>query len=190
MNVREVMIQITAEIGEAASRIDAEKAELFLDKIVQAERIFCAGAGRSGLMIRAFAMRLMHMGFPVHIVGDTITPAVHKGDLLIIGSGSGETESLVAKARKARRLGADCALVSIFESSSIAAHADLVVTIPAPTGKVDREPGSGPGAVSIQPKGNLFEQTMLVFFEAVVILLMKKMNIAADELMVRHANLE
>ncbi len=37
-------------------------------------RIFVTGLGRTGLMARGFAMRLMHLGRRVYHVGDVITP--------------------------------------------------------------------------------------------------------------------
>ena len=69
-------------------------------------RIFVAGAGRSGLCMRAFGMRLMHLGKTVYVVGETTTPSIAATDLLILGSGSGRTASLLAMAEQAQRRGA------------------------------------------------------------------------------------
>jgi len=85
---------ILQELSRTVSDVDPSSLERLARTLLDAKRIFVAGSGRSGLMMRAFAMRLMHMGFPVFIVGDTTTPAIGKEDLLVIGSGSGETGAL------------------------------------------------------------------------------------------------
>ena len=186
MKAVEYMEKIADEIGKTVAGISEKKTELFINKIINAKRIFLAGAGRSGLMIKAFAMRLMHIGFESYVVGETVTPSIIKGDLLIIGSGSGETESLLGMAKKAKKMEVDVALITIFSQSSIGKYTDVSVTIPAPAAKVDREIGVS----SVQPKGSLFEQSMLIFFESVIILLMKKNNMDPLKIMTYHANLE
>lgn len=56
--------------------------------------IFLAGAGRSGLVAKAFAMRLMHLGFYVYVFNETIAPPVQDGDIIIIISKSGKSNSI------------------------------------------------------------------------------------------------
>jgi 6-phospho-3-hexuloisomerase len=186
MKAVECMEKIADEIGKTVAGISEQRTEQFINEIINTKRIFVAGAGRSGLMIKAFAMRLMHIGFKSYVVGETVTPSIIKGDLLIIGSGSGETESLLGMAKKAKKMEVAVALITIFSQSSIGKYADVTVTIPAPTAKVDRDIGVS----SVQPKGSLFEQSMLIFFESVIILLMKKINMDPLKIMTYHANLE
>lgn len=68
--------------------------EKFADAILKADRIFVAGAGRSGFVARAFANRLMHMGLTVFFVGEPTTPAIKAGDLLVIGPEAERQEAL------------------------------------------------------------------------------------------------
>ncbi len=96
--------QIIEELNRAARQLADEEAETLADRILQSRKVFVAGAGRSGLMVRAFAMRLMQMGMDAYVVGETVTPNMEKDDILIIGSGSGETKSLIPMAEKARSL--------------------------------------------------------------------------------------
>lgn len=70
-------------------------------------------------MLKAFAMRLMHIGLKVHVVGDVVTPALQKGDLLLLASASGETASLVNVATKAKQLGGTVVLLTIFPESTL-----------------------------------------------------------------------
>jgi 6-phospho-3-hexuloisomerase len=178
--------EVLRELDRTLAAISTEEADRLLAAVMEAPRVFVAGAGRSGLAIKAFAMRLMHMGRQVFVAGEIVTPAVGAGDLLIVGSGSGETASLRAMAERAKSLGAKVALVTIFPESAIGKIADVVVTIPAPTPKSSSR-GQAP---SIQPMGSLFEQTMLIFFDLLILQLMEKAAVDSAAMFERHANLE
>lgn len=186
MTVAEYSRAITNELERTLSNLADADAERLVDTVLMSERIFVAGAGRSGFMARAFAMRLMHMGFAAYFVGETVTPSLRSGDLLIVGSGSGETMSLVSAAGKAKGIGATVCLVSVFPRSSIGKLADFVVRVPASTPKGEMSPP----ALTIQPMGSLFEQTLLLFFDAVVLRLMERSGADPETMFSRHANLE
>lgn len=180
------MKRIIREIGQQAEQIDEEQLENLADEILKAQRIFVAGAGRSGFCARAFSNRLMHLGLTVYFVGEPTTPSIQPGDLLIIGSGSGETVSLLAMAGKAQQIGASIALVTIFPQSSIGSHAKFIVKVPGITPKSNQENSNQ----SIQPMGNVFEQLSWILYDTVTIMLMEKLNMGAEEMFTRHANLE
>ena len=147
MNNREYAAVVVKELSAALGAIDTEAAEKFADLLLEADEIFCAGAGRSGFQIRGFAMRLMHMGRKSYMVGETCTPNITKDGLLVICSGSGTTKSLVNHANKAKEVGAKVALITINPDSTIGRLADVVIEIPAVSPKSDVQ-----GAVkSIQP---------------------------------------
>jgi 6-phospho-3-hexuloisomerase len=188
MNTVEICVAIVKELARALKQIDPEKAEALSDAIISADKVFVAGTGRSQLMVQGLAMRLMHLGFSAFVVGETVTPAIEPGDLLIIGSGSGETSTMALMASKAKNVGASLALITIYPDSTIARLADIVVRIPADTTK--RKEGSG--AKSIQPGANMFEQSMLLFCDATVIRIIEKRKIKDTNLilMKKHANLE
>ena len=178
--------QIVNELSSTLARMSDAKAEELTDLALNAERIFLAGCGRSGLAVRAFAMRLMHLGFHACVVGETTTPSITDRDLLLIGSGSGATGSLLVMAEKARSLGARIALVTIRADSPIARLADCVLTISAPTPKIEGDTGFR----SIQPMGSLFEQCLLLTLDALVLGFMEKAGKDSAEMFGRHANLE
>lgn len=186
MNTIEYAKKVVGELDFTLSQISAEISENFVDLILKSKKVFVAGAGRSGFMGRAFAMRLMHMGFESYVVGETVTPNIEKGDLLLICSGSGETGSLITMADKAKKIGADLALVTIFPDSTIGQRADVAVKIPAPTPKVETDNGFK----SVQPMGSLFEQSLLLFLDIVILRLMEKQGNDSDTMFTRHANLE
>jgi len=186
MNTEENAARILEEIDSTLRRIDHREVEPILDAIDNAERVFCAGSGRSGLMMRSFAMRLMHMGFHAYVVGETVTPAIGGNDMLIIGSGSGETGSLRIMAEKAKAIGADIALLTVMPKSSIGGIADLVVHIPATTAKVNVSGGTD----TVQSRGSLFEQCLFILLESLVLSIMQKSGFDPGNIMMRHANLE
>lgn len=177
---------VAGEIRTTLTSIKPEAADAFVKLIDEADEIFINGAGRSGYMARGFAMRLMHMGLKSYVVGDTVTPNIKAGDVLVVCSGSGETKSLVCNAEKAKSVGAKIALVTINPESTIGLMADAVVEISAPSPKSAKQ-----GQIhSIQPEGSLFEQSLLLFLDLSVIQLMKKHGQTTETMFGRHANLE
>lgn len=185
MRTVQFLAEVIEELHRSAGFIAEDEAEKLVHAILESEKIFVAGAGRSGLMIRAFAMRLMQMGFDAYVVGETVTPNLDKNDLLIVGSGSGETKSLSFMAEKAKSLGAAVAVVTIFPESTIGRLSDIVVKMPgSPKDKADGE------YKTIQPMASLFEQTLLLFFDSVILKLMEKKGIESGTMFGRHANLE
>jgi 6-phospho-3-hexuloisomerase len=201
---RGLLEAVLAELrGELAGAEEGAIGAL-VDRITAARRVFVAGTGRSGLMVRAFAVRLVHLGYTTYVAGETVTPAIQPSDLLLVGSGSGETASLRAMAEKARSLGAPIALVTASPQSTIGRMCNLAVTLRAPTPKALRaevasaasaqpataQPASAQPASSVQPMGSLFEQGLLLLLDLVVLLLMERKQIGPEAMFARHANLE
>ncbi|MEJ8304343.1 6-phospho-3-hexuloisomerase [Saccharibacillus sacchari] len=176
---------VAAELTEAVRGIDPAQAEAFVEALDSAANVFATGAGRSGLMGKALAMRLMHGGSAAHVVGETTTPGIGPGDLLVIGSGSGETRTLVPMAEKARELGADVAVVTLKPDSTLAKLATLVVQLPGASKSREND-----DYATIQPMGSLFEQTLLLFFDASVLRLMQRRGLDGNKMYGKHANLE
>jgi 6-phospho-3-hexuloisomerase len=158
--------------------------DAFADLVDDAERVFVHGAGRSGLALRMTAMRLMHLGLEVHVVGEVTTPAIGEGDVLLTASGSGTTSGIVAAARTAVDAGARVAAITTAGDSPLADLAEAVLVVPA-ADKQDRS-----GTASAQYAGGLFEQTVVLLGDAVFHALWKRSGADADELWPRHANLE
>ncbi|MCY4544556.1 MAG: 6-phospho-3-hexuloisomerase [Gemmatimonadetes bacterium] len=180
---------ILDEMRRTLNQVSCEEVEALVREVTGAQRVFVAGAGRSGLVMRSFAMRLAQLGLPVHVVGETTTPAVGPGDLLLIGSGSGVTERLVHYAGKAAEAGARVALATASPASPVARIADIVVVIPAPTPKSTKVSGDRE-LRSRQPMGTLFELSLGVMLDASVMLLMARLDETESDMFDRHANLE
>ncbi len=192
--VKRAMDMITNHIKNASRKLDKEEVNNFIGLLLKSEHIFVMGAGRSGLVARAFAMRLMHLGFDVRVIGETITPALRKGDLLVGVSGSGETSLVVSAARIAKEIGAKIAVVTSYPESTLAKLADHIVTLPGrvevATTKsyIDRQIAGE--YESLTPLGTLFEATALVFLDGVVAGLMNKLGKKEKDLTARHATIE
>ena len=178
--------RIAKEVHDCIANVSSEEVDAAVDLIEGPPRVFVAGAGRSALGIRGFAMRLMHLGVTSHVVGETTTPGIAAGDVLVIGSGSGSTASLVAAAEKAHAIGVSILLVTIDPTSPIGQLADVTIRVPAPSPKA----AGGGSSSSIQPMGSLFEQSLFLLLDALIVLLMNKKGIDSEEMFGRHANLE
>jgi 6-phospho-3-hexuloisomerase len=179
------LTKILGELSTAVDFMKDEDAEKLVNGILESKKIFVAGAGRSGLMAKSFAMRMMHMGFDAYVIGETITPNFEKEDILIIGSGSGETKSLVSMVEKAKSIGGTIAAITIFPDSTIGKQSDIVIKLPgSPKDKTEGQ------YQTIQPMGSLFEQTLLLFLDAVILRLMEKKGLDSTAMFHKHANLE
>jgi len=184
--IKELSIEICEELLDRARSFDDEKLVAIAEKIDKANNIFCVGLGRSRLSIMGFAMRLMHMGYNVHLVGDVTTPAIKKGDLLIVGSGSGETSSLLNMTKKCVDLGVEICLFTRKHESTVASRAAVSLVIDAPTSTE----ASPTNVTTIQPMGSLFEQSCLIAYDSIIVYLMRKKGTNGREMGKLHANLE
>ena len=187
MEVNQACYVIIEELSRTIDSAEMTRTPEAVSAITQAARVFVAGAGRSGLMMRSFAMRLMQIGVEAYVVGETTTPDIHKGDLLMIGSGSGSTGGPVSYANIAKHAGIRVVAITAARESPLTELADLIIRLPAPTPKVHEANAPPP---SVQPLGTLFEQTLLIYLDALIILLMKEMNVAVETLLRRHTTLE
>lgn len=185
MKTTQYLAEMIKELNRSVELISDEEAEKLVNGILESKKIFVAGAGRSGFMAKSFAMRMMHIGLDAYVIGETVTPNFEKEDILIIGSGSGETKSLVSIAEKAKNIGGTIAAVTIFPESTIGKLAD--VTIKLPGSPKDQSEGD---FKSIQPMGSLFEQTLLMFYDAIILSFMDKMCLDTNKMYGKHANLE
>lgn len=173
-------------IRNIKKELDLAKVQELIDAIEGARSIFVMGAGRSGFVAKAFAMRLMHLGYNVYVVGETVTPRIKKEDLLIAISGSGETTSVVNISRKAKELiGSKLVAITQNRDSTLAKMSDIVVLL---KGKTKTEKNDE--IARIAPLGTMFELTALIFLDGLVAELMKIKNLTEKDLEARHAVLE
>ena len=172
------LVEALREPDRAAALDDAAAA------LRGARRVFVLGAGRSGLALKMTAMRLMHLGLEVHVVGDVTTPAIAAGDALLVASGSGTTAGILRSANTAAEVGAQIVCLTTDGSSPLAELAAVTVVVPAAQ-KQDHG-----GTRSAQYSGGLFEQSVVFVGDAIFHSLWLATGAAADELWPRHANLE
>ncbi len=184
MPIQNAELCVVEEISSVVTRTSADEIVALVDAIQTANRVFVGGAGRSLLMMKTFAMRLMHLGFNAHVVGETITPAIKPGDLLIVASGSGQTRTTLAITEAGKSRGALTAAITAHPQSPVPLFADIVLHIPSPITTQD------PLRPSSQPPGSLFEQCVLIHCEAMVVRLMHRLGTTEDDMRKRHTKLE
>jgi 6-phospho-3-hexuloisomerase len=190
--------EIIAGIKSSMKELNMKEVEQLIKLLLDAKdkKIFIVGMGRSGFVARAFALRLMNLGFNVYFLGETITPAAEKGDLLIAISGTGATKMVLTAGTAAKEIGAKVVAVTSFPESQLGEIADHTVTIKGRT-KSDwpkeedylarqiigeREP--------LTPLGSVFENNCMVFLDSLVVELMHRLGRTEADLRRRHATLE
>jgi 6-phospho-3-hexuloisomerase len=170
-------LAIGREIAETLERVDVAAFQRFVDLFRdEKRRWFFSGQGRSGLVAEMAAMRFMHMGRHAHFVGEATAPSIRTGDGLCLVSGSGKTPVTIHFARIAKGEGAKIALITREPDSALAQLADCVLHAPVETTR--------------QFGGSLFEQTSLIFLDAIVLELMQAAPDPHRTMLSRHTNLQ
>jgi len=197
--IPEFMQQMAETIIKTTGMLDRNQMVAFFNAMLAAERVYVAGAGRSGFIAKAFGMRLMHLGFDVYVVGETVTPSFRAGDTLVIVSGSGETLSMASICKTAKDLKGKICLITASPDSRMSRIADCVVNLGDLTGyyqdrntfEVRQLTGEYRSVASaFAPLGTLFETLALVFTDAVISSLMEVKKAEINEIKNRLTNVE
>ncbi|MFA4875986.1 MAG: SIS domain-containing protein [Methanoregula sp.] len=194
------MEDMAESIRKTALLLDRAETTAFFQQMLSAKRIYVAGAGRSGIIARAFALRLLHLGLDVYVVGETITPAMLPGDTLVVFSGSGETHTMATFCSTVKDLGGKVCLVTATADSTMSRMADVVVNLGDLTGYYRKNTATFEErqmtgqyrsvASAFAPLGTLFETLALVFSDAVISALMVARKEGAGELKGRLTNIQ
>jgi len=185
-------------ISEAMRGLDPSQVEEMLEVLLptktEGRKVLVVGAGRSGLVGRAFAMRLMHLDFEVYVMGETITPTIEAGDLVLIISGSGRTTLPVTVAEMAKRLGSRVLVVTSYPFSALGMKADCVVVVSGREMIAHEEEYHTRQILgeheSLAPMGTIFENACMVFLDSIIAELMARLNISEKEMKRKHTTIE
>ncbi|MCS7107244.1 MAG: 6-phospho-3-hexuloisomerase [Acidilobaceae archaeon] len=192
------MREIASFVLKASEELDTMAIDSFLDVLLNAyhkrNKVLVMGAGRSGLVGRAFAMRLLHLGFNAFVLGDTIVPSIREGDVVVAISGSGRTQLIMTAAEAAKKVGAYMVSVTSYPDSPLGKISDLVIRLPGRTKMSSMTDYFARQILGIHeplaPLGTLFEDTAVIFFDGIVYSLMMRLGINEEEMRMRHANIE
>jgi len=179
---RESLDYIQLKIADILQEISQETIDDIVTFFFQANRIFVYGAGRSGLVARAFAIRLVHLGFQTFVIGETIGAPVKKGDLVFIVSGSGETIPSVMTADIAKNIGATLIVVTERKNSRITSFANIDIILAAECTDKERK--------QLAPLGTLFEASTWILLDSIIAQLMERKGETEASMRSRHATLE
>ena len=190
--------EILSGARKAMTELDLERVENFVQHILDSKtkKIFVVGQGRSGFVGRAFALRLMNMGLTVYFLGETVTPAAGKDDLIIAISGSGTTKITLTASSTAKEIGARVVAVTSYPESPLGNLADLALPIGGRTklGWPKEEDylvrqilGE---SETLSPLGSIFENNCMIFLDSMVVELMHRLGKTEDEMRKLHATLE
>ena len=177
--------EILNEIDFVLSKVNILEIDELIRFINKSNTIVTLGAGRVGMAIKGFAMRLGHLGFKAYHIGDTSLPSIAKKDLLLVASGSGETQSVYDLVKIAKNNGSSIFLITGNKESRIAKLSEktLIVKAPSKVKKVD-------GLESVQPMTTLNEQCFGILFDTIVLEIMEKTGETHKTMWDRHSNLE
>lgn len=178
-----VIEQVTHEVNEVMALINEDQLNQAEKLIQKDQRIFVLGAGRSGLMAKGFAMRLMHIGYTVYVIGETITPSIQAGDVLLSVSGSGKTASILELTEKAHANGVKVVAVTSHADSPLGQLGDVTIVVPGAT-------KAGDGVKSIQLLSTLFDQSVHITLDILCLKLSRRDNVSNDSAAATHSNME
>ncbi|MCI4353050.1 MAG: SIS domain-containing protein [Thermoplasmata archaeon] len=171
-------LYIARRVAEALAQIPAERIQQAVDLLLKAPEIFVYGAGRSGIIGRAFAMRLVQVGLAAFVIGESTTPIVRSGDAVFILSGRGESQSSIQTANIVRREGAQLVVLTGRSTSKLAHAANLSIPLEFP---------DDPDRPELAPLGTLFESASLQFTDALVSAIMRARGESEESMRRRHA---
>jgi 6-phospho-3-hexuloisomerase len=170
---------ISDYIKTISKLLDQENINVLIEEIINAKRIFLIGSGRSGLAARAFAMRLMHLGFAVHVIGDITAPVPTIEDLAIIISGSGKTKPIIDVGTVIKKKGTKMAIITVNKDNSLIL--DMTIIIPIVIEDFDKDLRE-----RLLPMGTLFESILNIFLDAIISVLKYRTNITEASMKDRH----
>ena len=191
-------LEIIEFARKALDLVDQNTIETFASMLVRAyeerRKVLVVGVGRSGLVGRGFAMRLRHIGIESYVLGETITPSVGVGDIVVAISGSGTTQIVVSAAEAAKKVGATVVAITTYPDSPLGKSADLIIRIPGRTKLTDMTDYFARQILGLHeplsPLGTLFEITTMITLDALVAELMKRLGKTENDLKAMHANIE
>ena len=178
---------ILNEINECLSRIDNQEIENIIDTILKSRQIILVGAGRMGLILQSFCARLNHMGIPAFMAGAIGCPPLRKEDMLLVASSSGETPTTREIALIASKMGSRVFTITANKASTIAKISTGCLYMQSPSSLTYEESNV---LKSSQPMKTLFEQSLFILLESIVLYLLEHTGQNADDLAKRHTNLE
>lgn len=183
LNYKHTKELVLKELSESLADID--NIQELIDVILSAEKIFFIGVGRVFLALQCIAKRLNHLGISTFLVGQITEPAITEKDILIVGSGSGESLVPLGIAKKAKILKARIVHIGANPKGAMKEYTDLFIRIPVKT-KLNL-----PDEIqSSQPMTTLFEQSLLLLGDILALMIIDQKNIDIHSLWQFHANLE
>jgi 6-phospho-3-hexuloisomerase len=192
----EAYTEIMDRVKDSIDNVSEKEVSRFVELLVEerSHRILVLGVGRSGLVGRAFAMRLMHLGFSVFVMGETITPAIGKGDLVIAISGSGKTKLAITAAEISEEVGAKVVAITSFPDNQLGRMAHYVVRVRGRTIIAEERDYFTRQIAGIHeplaPLGTIFEDACTIFLDSLIPELMHRLGLSEKQLKKRHATIE
>lgn len=186
---KEVTSIVENEISQVLDSIPEYKVNEFVSLLLKGGKVCGYGAGRMGYGLRAFMMRLNHLGIPASFINDTYCAPLEPKDIFIVTSGSGKTKSVLEYLKIAKEHNVYTIAITGDPESPMAKMADHVITFKSSNGGLNSE-DNDTKINSIQPMTSLNEQAMFVFFDIIAVMLIEKLGIKKVDEKKFHFNIE
>lgn len=168
--------ELLNQLQDNIRKIDKKQIENVLKALQNAKRVITVGMGRSAVVARDLAIRLLQAGFNVISIREDLIGLIPmiKGeeDVVVAISGSGETEEVINICKVARERGAKIVAVTSFPDSTLGKLSDYVLYIGGRTrrwkyrGFLEREVEGEREPLS--PSGSLFEVSSIIVLEGLI----------------------
>ncbi|MBS3781091.1 MAG: SIS domain-containing protein [Candidatus Thermoplasmatota archaeon] len=170
---------ILDSIEYSFENLNCESIEETVEILTASNNIFVYGSGRSGLVGRTFAMRLMQLGLDSFFIGETITPAVKPGNCVFFVSKTGETQTAIQAAEivKSRVNESNIIVLTASPESTLAGLGDVVIFLEGFGSEKNKK---------LAPLGTLFEDTAMIFLDGLIAVLMDELGEYEEDMKVRH----
>jgi len=169
---------IGERVTAALEHIDPPAIARAIEILLKAPQIFVYGAGRSGIIGRAFAMRLVQAGLRAYVIGESVTPIVRAGDAVFLLSAQGESYSSIQTGNIVRREGAELIVLTSKPGSKLAHTASHLISLEFPEDD-DR--------LRYAPLGTLFEAASLRLTDGLIAELLRVRGETEASMRRRHA---
>lgn len=182
--------EILNEIKQVLDSINEKEVDELIETIKSSDKVVGYGAGRMGLSLKAFMMRLNHLGIRAYYIDDTYIPPLTQYDMVLVSSGSGET-SMIKNFVKRVKEKTDCPVAAILgnKNSGIGKLADWVVEFKPCNGGLNSE-DSDDKISSIQLMSTLNEQATYILFDIMTLKLADRLSLDTEKTKRNHFNVE
>jgi len=184
--IAKVIEKIREHTMKVAENIDEKQVNGIIEELAKPRSIFILGSGRSKLMGEAFAMRLAQLELNVHVIGDSTTIAPKEGDIIIVISSSGDTDTIIKEVKRLKEKGTKIIGITANKKSKLKQLSDFKIYVETGEYRDYKKEIKKGREDNLTPLGTLYEDTSLLILDGLIAKLMKKLKKTEKDLAEAH----